>query len=210
MNNTPSIPESTVGSLSPLSEAARIIVDFLKWRFSKLPVGGYHYDLDEGAESNSEVFIGAETPIEISKVGQRPAITVLRAPAAFSGLGIGDLGYVDLRTGAEVYMDLLPTNITISVLSRTPVEAEGLAWFVATQYRAFWKLIVKKSNGLILTTGQRIAISSISPAGALVNDPTADWSTVVLTVPMYLQHAVTRLPMGQRIFSDLSVTVRST
>lgn len=208
MKNTATIPESEIHGVSPITEAVRLVVDFFKWRFSELPAGAYHYDPTDGPESNSEIYIGSESPIEVEKVGQRPAITVLRAPAVFSGLHIGDLGYIDMKTGAEVFMDLLPTTITVTALSRTPVEAESIAWFCSTQYRAFWKQIVRKSNGLMLTTGQKISISSITPAGSLVNDATGDWSAVVLAIPMFLQHAVTRYPMNRRILGGITSTIR--
>lgn len=210
MKNFGAIPEHEIHSGAPITEAVRHMVSFFKWRFSKHPVGAYHYDLEEGAESASEIFIGAETPIEVERVGKRPAITVLRSQAAFSGIGLGNLAYVDLATGAEVYMDLLPTTLTVACLSNTPVVSESLGWYCATQVRAFWKPIVRASNGLFLTTGQQISISPISPAGALVNDTTGDWTAVVLGIPVYLQHSVTRMPLNQITLEDFDLRLRST
>ena len=209
MKNVGSIPEAEINGGSPVEDVVRLMVSFLKWRFSKLPAGAYHYDLTDGAESNSEIYIGSETPLETERIGKRPALTVLRAPAAFAGIGLGNLAYVDLYTGAEVYMDLLPTTITIASLSSVPVVSERLAWFVSTQIRSLWKMITKKSDGLILSMGQQISISPISPAGALVNDPTGDWTTVTIGIPVYLQHSVSRMPLNQITFEDFNLNMRS-
>jgi hypothetical protein len=90
-----------------------------------------------------------------------------------------------------------------------PVVSERLAWFVSTQIRSLWKMITKKSDGLILSMGQQISISPISPAGALVNDPTGDWTTVTIGIPVYLQHSVSRMPLNQITFEDFNLNMRS-
>lgn len=207
--STPTTPEGPLvgAGYPPYFEAVRHVIGFLKWRFSKLPAGSYHYDIEsEGPEQkNSEIFIGADTPLRPETVGQRPAITVLRSQVAAAGLGLGDLAYVDLATGAKVRMDMFPTNILINVLSTEPVEAEGIAWFVEEQISAFRDEICKESGGRILHFGQRPSVSPPSPAGTLVDSADGDWRVVVLAYPCYLQRQTTMMPLNRPIVRGVNV-----
>jgi hypothetical protein len=203
------IPEGPMvgaGQYAPTFELVRHIVSFLKWRFSKLPPGSYHYDLtDEGPEGKSEIFIGADTPDPIT-VGQRPAITVLRSQLQAAGLSLGDRAFIDLATGAMVRMDMYPTNLMINVLSTEPVEAEGIGWFVYEQISAFRDDIVKASKGNLLLIGPRVMISPPSPAGTLVESAENNWIVVVLAFPTYLQRAITSLPLNRPIIKEIDIT----
>ncbi len=196
------------GLYPPPFQACRHILSFLKWRFASLPAGAYQWKPeteDSPDQAGSEVFIGADTPIKVQEVGQRPAITVLRSMAAFQGTGLGDLAYVDLKTGAEVKMDIIPTNILVNVLSRSPVEAEKLAWFVAEQIWTYRKAIIKNEpNKIFLYLGQRPSLSPPTPAGSLVADSTDfDWCCVVVAFPAYLQHSTTVMPLNATILNKL-------
>lgn len=207
---TPTTPEGQivgVGQYSPFFDAVRHVISFLKWRFSKLPQGSYRYDIEsEGPEQkNSEIYIGADTPLRTETVGKRPAITVLRSQVVGAGLGLGDLAFVDLATGSKVRMDMYPTNIMINVLSTEPVEAEGIAWFIMDQISAFRDEICAASKGLILYMGSRPMASPPSPAGSLVDTTEMEWTTVVLSYPCYLQRATTMMPLNKPIISGINI-----
>lgn len=207
---TPTTPEGPIlgtGQYSPFFQVVRHVVSFLKWRFSKLPQGSYRYDIEsEGPEQkNSEIFIGADTPIRPETLGKRPAITVLRSQVAAAGLGLGDRAFIDLATGSKVRMDMYPTNIMINVLSTEQVEAEGLAWFVMEQISAFRDEICAASNGLILYMGGRPMVSPPSPAGSLIDSTEVEWTAVVLSYPCYLQHATTMMPLNKKIVGGIDV-----
>ena len=208
---SPTTPENPITGrdvFSPLFGAVRHVVSFLKWRFSLLPAGAYRFDPDSDdspEQKNSEIYIGADTPIKASVVGKRPAITVLRATAAFQGIGLGDLAFHELSTGAKVRMDLIPTNLVINVLSQLPVEAEGIAWFVQQQISAFREEIIK-SERTILYLGNRPMFSPPTPAGAIVQDATDyDWCVVVVSFPMFLQYATTLLPLNKKILAGVDI-----
>lgn len=212
---TPTTPEGPVvgyGRFAPTFEVVRHIVSFLKWRFSQLPQGAYRYDdSDESPEQkNTEIFIGADTPIRTQVVGKRPAITVLRGQIAGAGLGLGDRAFLDFATGAKVRMDMYPTTLMINILSTEPVEAEGIAWFVMEQISALRDEIAKASNGLILYLGQRMMLSPPSPAGTLVDSTEVEWTAVVLACPCYLHHQVTMLPLNRPILGGVDFTVTTT
>lgn len=208
--NSPTTPESPYlgrDVYPPTYQLVRHIISFLKWRFSKLPPGAYQWKPETEStpdQAGSEIFISADTPINPQQVGQRPAITVLRAAAAFQGTGIGDWAFTELSTGAQVRMDIIPTNLMINVLSRLPVEAERLAWFCAEQIWTFREEIVK-SEPCILYTGARPSLSAPSPAGALVDSTDFEWSAVVVSFPAYLQHSTSKLPLNKKILSGVDV-----
>lgn len=206
-SSTPTAPEYSL-PLSPPMAAVRHITDFVKWSFSKLPRGGYHWDADTESspeQSGSEVHISADTPIDVEKVGARPAITVTRGQAVFQGVGLGDLAYHDLATGTKVQMDLMPTTILVNCLSRIDIEADGLAWFVAEQIRGFRDAIIKLENK-ILYIGAHVGISAPSPAGSLVAaGPDQGWCVVVVSFPAFLQHATTTMPLNKRILNGFSM-----
>lgn len=207
---TPTIPEGPVlgdGQYSPFFQAVRHVISFLKWRFSKLPQGAYRYDLNaEGPEQkNSEIYIGADTPLRVETIGKRPAITVLRSQVMGAGLGLGDRAFIDLATGAKVRMDMYPTNIMINVLSTEQVEAEGIAWYVTDQISAFRDEICAASKGLILYMGSKPMLSPPSPAGSLVDTTEMEWTAVVLSYPCYLQHATTMMPLNKPIVAGIDI-----
>ncbi len=185
--------------------AVRHLIDFLQWRYSKHPAGAYHYDCN--SENDTEIIISADTPIDPVKVGFKPAITVLRAHAGFQGVGLGDVAFTDLKTGAKVYMDLLPTTLMVNVLSTLPIEAERLAAYTANQIRGFRDAICATLPEL-LYLGQRVSLSPVSPAGSLVagDSPDIEWSVCVVAVPTFLQTAQTALPLNKPILSSVRVT----
>jgi hypothetical protein len=209
---SPSTPEGPGPDLYPPAyRVVRHIVSFLKWRFSELPPGAYQWKRETENtpdQSGSEIFIGADTPIQPSIVGQRPAITVMRSAASLQGVGIGDLGFVDLRTGAQTRMDIMPTNIMVAVLTKLPVVAEQLAHFCFEQIWTFREEIVR-TEPCILNIGQRPSISAPTGAGQLVASSSEfEWVAVMITFPTWLQVSTTKLPLNKKILSGF--TVRAT
>lgn len=207
---SPTTPEGYLSGqhFPPTFELVRHIISFLKWRFSTLPPGAYQWKPESEnspEQAGSEIFISADTPIKPQVVGKRPAITVLRSAATFQGVGIGDLAFVDLQTGSQVRMDLVPTNLMINVLSRMPVEAEQLAWFIQEQIFTFREEIVK-SMPRLLYTGAKASLSAPSPAGALVDSTDFEWCVVVVSFPAYLQTSTTKFPLNKKILKSVGLS----
>ena len=213
---SPTTPEGLGGAAYPPPfQMTRHVLSFLKWRFSTLPAGSYQWKPeteDSPDQTGSEVYLGAETPIRPEVVGQRPAITVGRSQAVFQGTGLGDMGHVDLATGAIMKMDVIPTNLVINVLSRLPVEAEKLAWFVVEQIWAYREAIIRNEpTHCILYLGQRPALSPPTPAGSLVADSVDfSWCAVVVTFPVFLQHSVSLMPLGRTVVRGIELSAAQT
>lgn len=187
----------------PQYELIRIITSFLKAMFARLPVGSYRYSDNE---ADTEIWISADTPINPTKVGQRPAITVLRAHMAYQGIGIGDRAHVDWRTGQRVEVDIVPTTILVNVLSQLPVEAERLAYFAVKQIRGYREEIIRAMPRLI-NIGPRPGISAPSPAGTLVDSTEHEWSVVVVSFPVFLNDVLTITPLNKKILQSMQTTV---
>ena len=185
--------------VNPLIHIVRHTVSFIKGLYAQCPEGAYRWDPatdDSPAQGGSEIFIASDTPIDTKEyVGFRPAITVVRGPAAFRGIGLNDQAYVDLSTGAVSKMDIIPTTIFINVLSRIPYEAEQLAWFTGSNLWNLRSVFMKNQSG-ILFMGNRPTYNSVSPAGSLVvPDTEHNWVTASVSFPVYLQHSAHRMPL---------------
>ncbi len=212
MTASPTAPEYYLGGQGypPTFQVVRHFVDFLQWRFHKLPPGAYQWRPEDGGsmsgEGQSEIYISADTPIDPAVVGQRPAVSVLRSQAAYNGVGMNDRAYVDMQTGAEVKMDLLPTTIMVNFLSMLPVEAERLAWYGQEQIWTFREEIIK-TLPCLLYTGQRPSVSAPSPAGSLVMSSDYEWTVVVVAIPTYLQHTTTKMPLNKAILNSMKTNL---
>lgn len=200
---------------SPLVRLQRVFVDFVKGLFAQVPRGqGYHWEVSSGTaqdQEGSDIWIGTETPIDPEITGIRPSIVVGRGSAAFHGIGLGDLAYVDQQTGAVVKMDMIPTTLTINVLSRVKFEAEELAWFVAVHIWTFRSEILA-GNDFIMYTGQRPQLSSPSAAGSLVGGPQSDedWVVVTISMPVYLQHMTVKSPLNKKPVGEFRMVATAT
>ena len=207
MAATPTATEVFPG-MPPTFEVIEHLTSFLQWRFSCLPAGAYQWR-PEGQDltgmGQSEIFIGGDTPIDPVVVGQRPAITLLRASSGFQGVGLNDRAYINLMTGEWTQLDLIPTTVMINVLSQNDIEAERIAWFALEQIRGFREPIVKTLKSLCYL-GQRPTMSAPSPAGSLVGGSAeAEWTVVVISMPVFLQHATTVLPLNRKVIWGMQV-----
>jgi hypothetical protein len=105
------------------------------------------------------------------------------------------MAYIDHRTGGIVRMDILPVTVTINVLSRIPLEAEGLAWFAAKHIWIMREEIMKNEEG-IMFLGNRLSVTPPTPAGSLVGPDTEhNWVVCSTSIPAYLQTSMTKIPM---------------
>lgn len=212
---TPTAPELQPGgdwTGSPFVQVQRVLVGFIQGLHAQCPVGGYRWMPSRGDQDDvgSEVWIGKDNPINTRVVGDRPAITVLRGPGSFQGVGIGDRAFVDNRTGGEVKMDILPVTLTVNVLSRVPLEADELAWFEAKHIWALREEIMRGQEG-IMYLGNRLSVSPPTPAGSLVGPDTEhNWVVCSVMIPAYLQTSMTKIPLNKRVISgfDARMTVR--
>jgi len=199
---------------SPLVALQRVVVGFVRGLFAQCPPGAYHWMQSSGTsqdQEGSEIWIGTENPVDPEIVANRPAITVGRGPAAFHGVGLGDQAYVDVKTGAHVKMDMIPTTSSINVLSRNKFEAEELAWFVTEN---IWNLRneLMRGNTFILYLGQRPSLAPPTPAGSLISGPDSEenWICVSINMPVYLQHMTVASPLNKPVLREVVTVATAT
>lgn len=196
-------PEGWEGAPSRL---VRHVLAFVKDVFSYCPPGAYQWKPETESspdQTGSEIFIAAAPPLKVEVMGQRPAVTVVRSGAAYRGIGIGDLAFTDVSTGAKAKMDIVPTNIIVHVLSRYPLESEHLAGFLNSHIWGLREQLVRSMPSL-LYMGQRPNISAPTPAGALVSGDTEhNWCVVSISYPAYLQEVVHTYPLGKQILKGI-------
>lgn len=196
-----------MGNYPPTYQAQRHVTSFLQWRFSLLPQGAYRYvEETEPDDRESEICIGLDTPIDPKIMGKRPAITILRGPAAFQGVGFNDLATVKMQDGTQARLDMVPTTLLVNVLSKIPVESERLAWFCMDQ---IWSLReeITKTAPMIHAIGAKPSISPPSPAGSLVNSTDHEWCVVVVAFPTYLVHTSIKQPLNNPILARVETDV---
>jgi hypothetical protein len=214
-NLTPGSPEFAVNRndpalLPPRMRACRTIISFLRWRFSKAPAGAFHFDeasANSPEQKGSEIYISGDTPLPGKMVNGRPAITVLGTQLQFQGIGIGDMAFHDLQTGAKARMDLIPTNIAINVLATLPATAERLAWICHDEIFTLKELIMKVDK-CILHTGSKASVGAPSPAGVLIDSADQTYTVVPVYFPTFLQHTTSSLPLNKTILGGVNFNVQ--
>ncbi len=207
-------PSQSINKVDPCSypvpvRAVYHILNFLKWRFSLLPVGAYHWvpgsDMKE-EQPGSEIFLTTDTPVRSTVLNSRPGITVLRGGIVHQGMGIGNLMHADPRTGGRSYLDLMPVTVIANVLSRLPFVAERLAGFVDEQIFTFSEEIVKTEPAFVYC-GQRASISAPSPAGTLVDEVKPGWCVVSVAIPVFMQIRTSKMPLNRPVLNRTPVKV---
>lgn len=185
-------PSSTVHSAGqidcdwtndPLNYAVKCFVAFLQTIYEEAPMGYYHWrpSLEE-----TELVITEENPIKLEVFERKPAISVVLGPTQFNGTALDDLLHVDARNAAEIHTDLLPGTMILNCLSRVPQECRFLGWLSARTIWNLRKLFIRELG--FHEVGRKIAIGSVSPAGALVQgDTEGEWHSVTVSCPFFLQ-----------------------
>jgi len=217
MPTTPEANFDETWAANPLTHLVRHLVRFTKGLFAQCPAGSYRWCPETERspdQKGSEIFITSETPLKMNEyVGKRPAIAILRGPAAFQGIGIGDRAFTDMSNGAQSKMDIIPTTLTFNVLSRVALEAENLAWFVGSHVWMLREFIAKGQRGL-LYMGNRPSFSPVSPAGSLVSPDTEhNWVVCTISFPVFLQHAMHSMPLhcgpGTGVVQEIELTMKA-
>lgn len=177
-----SCPISSWGE-NPLFHLTRVCILFLQELFSDPPEGSNFRWLAD--DEMTRLYLTDETPVNSVVVEKRPAIATVRSGFAWAGLGLDQKRNHQIRTGEEVYTDMLSGNLTFNCMSRVPVEAEYLAWLVSRHIWIFKHLLMQQGFHKI---GENQQILGRSPAGALVSGDTEhEIVNVPVIVPAHFQ-----------------------
>lgn len=167
---------------NPLFVATRTCIVFLQTLFSYAEKGHFHWSEDDEL---SDLVITDDAPIHVEVVEKRPAIVTVRSATAFAGIGLDQLEYLDIKTGAESHTDLISGNLTFNCMSRVKVQAEYLGWQVARHIWLFKHYLMKQGFHKI---GEQIQMLSPSPPKALIQgDTESEIVNVGIVVPFHFQ-----------------------
>ena len=168
---------------NPLFHLTRLCLIFLQELFKNAPEGS-NFKWDEDDEL-TRLYITDETPINNEVIEKRPAIASTRSGFAWAGLGLDQLRNERIRTGEQVFTDMLSGHITFNCMCRVAVESEYLAWIVSRHIWIFRHLLMKLGFHKI---GEGQQILGRTPAGALISgDTEGEIINVPVVVPVHFQ-----------------------
>jgi len=168
---------------NPLFHLTRVCILFLQELFSDPPEGSNFRWLED--DEMTRLYLTDDTPVNSSVVEKRPAIATVRSGFAWAGLGLDQKRNHRIRTGEQVYTDMISGNLTFNCMSRVPVEAEYLAWLVSRHIWIFKHLLMQRGFHKI---GEQQQILARSPAGALISGDTEhEICNVPVVVPAHFQ-----------------------
>ena len=168
---------------NPLFHLTRLCLVFLQELFKSAPDGS-NFKWDDDDEL-TQIYITDETPINSEVVEKRPAIASTRSAFVWAGLGLDQKRNQRIRTGEEIFTDMLSGHITFNCLCRVDVEAEYLAWIVSRHIWIFKHLLMRLGFHKI---GENQQILGRTPAGALISgDTEGEIINVPVVVPVHFQ-----------------------
>jgi hypothetical protein len=206
MSNSPKIPgfeqaNQFEGSFkyTPLEWLRGLFVGFLQGLFGAAPIGSYHWEEDR---QTTDIVIQDEAPVSEETMQQRPLIVITRGPIQFYSFGMDDLHEYRMDINRKTKGILVPGTITINCCSRTPLEAENIAWTVGEHLWLLRDLLI--GTGRLFDVGRQIQIGAPSPAGSIIADDNGHkWYAVAVSVPFQFTRTSARTPLGDRIIQNI-------
>jgi hypothetical protein len=179
----PAGKSTTTWSEQPLLRLRQLVVGFLQGLFAQADTGFFRWSPDE----TSEIYITDESPLDLRIVGQRPAITVLRADINWGQTSIDERRDYNMQTEERLHTDLLSGTMVMNCCSRTPLEAEYIAWIASKHSWILRRLMIKGTP--MHEIGRRQTIGALTPAGALVQgDSATSWINCPVYLPYHMQY----------------------
>lgn len=165
---------------NPLFVATRTCIMFLQELFRSAPKGCFHWTEDP---ETTDLIITDEAPLQTEVIEKRPAIVTVRSASSFAGIGLDQLEFLDMKTGAEAHTDMISGNLSFNCMSRVKVQAEYLGWQVGRHIWIFKHMLMKAGFHKI---GENIQFMSPSPPKALVTgDSESEIVNVAAVVPFH-------------------------
>ena len=184
----------------PLQYLRETFVAFIQGLFAAAPSGSFHWTSDL---EHTEIVILDENPINVEKIGARPAINITRGPLRFAGVGMDDMVGYQFDTGKKTKEVFVTGTISINCLSSNDLESEQIAWIVGEM---IWLLREKLLQEGLFETGREINMGAPSPAGSLVmNDQGSEWYVTTLTIPYQFIRRSAFTPLGVSIVRSIEM-----
>jgi len=188
IGEAPDRPSGPISSwaVNPILHAERLAILFFQKLFESAPPGSFRFNREE---SSSELRITSNFPVNQEVLEKMPVIVVNVSAVGFQGLGMDQLLYEQMSTGARTHVDLCTGYLFVNCLAKERYESMMLAWFCAVHLWALRRILMKCG---FHDVGQRIQVNPPSDPGQLVQGAT--WPEVINTniaTPMAFHYGVT-------------------
>jgi len=137
-NNPQIAPVSLHDGTTPLTTAHQVIKNYVL-EFCQLIFDGKNFPLTwDSDQAKTQLNIVDKYAFNLTQVTNNPAIVANRGPLAWMNKGgIAKRQGLDFRTGKETFTDLVRGSVTLSVFSRSGLEAENMAGFIFESLTSF-------------------------------------------------------------------------
>lgn len=188
----------------PLYYFTRVYLLFLQGLFEHFPSGSYRWSPDEKL---TQVSIVAEVPIPRENVDKIPTIVVQRGSSEFANLSLDQVRELNIRTGAKTRADLVSQTMSVHCLAKNDVEAQRLAWIVASHLRTFKTSLQRCGMHKI---GDQLQVGPISPPGSLVSGE-AEPEIFVVTVfsPFHFMWKSSDTPLNTKLLRGIQTRLET-
>ena len=179
-NSTASVPEDR------LLQATRAWLMFTQGLFKSRPAGYHRWSPNM---DDTEIIITDQQPAQMENTNKRPIISTARGPATFSGTSMSQTVQPSFHSPKRVISDMLGCSITISVIAREGLEAQGLAYLLFRMIPIFKPSIMRL--GRLHAIGNNITLTQETQMGQIVpGSSTPEWKMVQLIIPFYIQEVI--------------------
>lgn len=184
---------------TPLEQVRTLVISFVQGLFNGAPPGCFHFEFDD---EHTEIIIRDENPINVSQIGQRPAINFTMGQVNFYSVGMDDLIDYDFAVGKKTKGVLVPGTISINVSSRSDIEAHNLAWIIGEHVWLLRELLLRQG---FFEIGRGIIITPPTDAGSIIaSDQSDEWVVSTISVPWQFARKSSFTPLGQDIVNNIS------
>jgi hypothetical protein len=191
------MPESSF-KYNPLLHTRILFIKFVQGLFSALPEGCYRWSPDD---STTELYVTGEEEIKPEVVQRVPAVSFVRGPIQFYGVGLDDMEDFRFDTGKKTKGVLLPGTMTINACSRLSLESEHIAFVIADHIWLLRGLLMRQG---MFDVGRGIQVGSPSKAGSLIaGDAGDEFFCTPISVPYQLTRLSSVTPLGQRVVQSI-------
>ena len=190
---------------SPLSQAKRVVIDFLQSLFELADRGKCHWDADP---KQSEIYIGPIHPMNPEEIARRPALIVYTSPARALNLTIDTYEGDNPLTGEVTYSDLFSSTLGIDCVSSVSEEAEWLSW-VVDQHIWLLKNVLRQSGFFEIGRLGTFGAAQVVPLG---HESLPIFYQATVAFPFYFQmrYTITPPPVSEVDKLDVKIEAVST
>lgn len=188
---------------NPLEHVRSLYAVFLQGIFYSRQPGFHHWSPNEDV---TEISVRGESPLHTETIGDRPTLSLTRAPVSFSQLGFDDMLRYDPTTGRKVKSLLIPGTMIINCCSKNDLESEHLAWIAGEHIWLMRDILMRQG---FYDIGRNIQIGSPSQAeGIVVGDGAEEWFATSVTSPFFFHRTSSFQPLNRPMLRELDVRLR--